>query len=62
MINEQEPLVRGANPDPASPNHAPLKTADQARSGVELGRMRWVPRISLALVVLALLAAWLFGR
>ena len=55
-------FVRGSDPDPASPNHAPVKTTNEARAGVELGRMRWVLHISIALVVLGFLAAWLFGR
>lgn len=54
-----EPLVRGADPDPASPQHAPVKTANEARGGIETGRIRWVLHISIALAVIAIAVAWL---
>jgi hypothetical protein len=60
MMNKtpNEPLVPGANPDPASPNHAPIKTTTQARAGVTFGTMRWVLAISLIAVVIVLAAVW----
>ena len=51
--------VPGSNPDPASPNHAPIKTTTEARAGVTLGTMRWVLTISLAAVVIVVGLAWL---
>jgi hypothetical protein len=53
-----EPLVPGAHPDPASPNHAPIKSTTQARAGVTFGTMRWVLAISLIAVVIVLAALW----
>ena len=57
-----ETLVRNADPDPASPDHAPVKTAEEARAGVETGRMRWVLHISVALAAVAFFVAWLLTR
>jgi hypothetical protein len=57
-----EKLVPGSHPDPASPNHAPIKTAQDARSGIILGPMRWVLSISLAGVIVALLIVWFAVR
>jgi hypothetical protein len=58
MTNQQEPIRPGSDPDPASPHHAPVKTATEARSGVTLGRMRWVLYLSLAAIVVVLLIVW----
>ncbi len=44
--------------DPASPDHAPIKSAVQARGGIILGRMRWVLAISLAAVVVVFVVVW----
>jgi hypothetical protein len=44
--------------DPASPDHAPIKTTTDARGGVTLGRMRWVLAASLAAVVIVFLVIW----
>jgi hypothetical protein len=44
--------------DPASPNHAPIKTTVEARGGVTLGRMRWVLGISLVAVVIVFILVW----
>jgi len=38
--------------------HAPILNSQQARQGKELGVMRWVLHISLALCVLAGLVLW----
>jgi hypothetical protein len=61
MTNEpHDPvLVRGANPDPASPDHAPVKSTTQARAGVTFGTMRWVLGISIVAVVVVLGLVWL---
>jgi hypothetical protein len=63
MIDEplDTKLAPGADPDPASPRHAPEKLVTEARAGVATGRMRRVLRISLALVVVAFIVAWLIG-
>jgi hypothetical protein len=52
-------LVPGSNPDPTSPNHAPVKSAIDARAGVMFGTMRWVLVISLAAVVIVFGLIWL---
>ena len=58
--NDKPPtILPGANPDPASPDHAPVKSAIDARSGVMFGTMRWVLTISLAAVVIAFGLVWL---
>ena len=54
----REPLVPGAHPDPASPDHAPIKSTTQARAGVTFGTMRWVLAISLVAVVVVFAAVW----
>jgi hypothetical protein len=61
MTNEtQDPiLVRGSSPDPASPDHAPVKSTTQARAGVTFGTMRWVLAISIAAVVIVFGLVWL---
>lgn len=51
-------LLPGSNPDPASPDHAPVKSAVQARGGVIFGRMRWVLAISIMAAAVLLLAIW----
>jgi hypothetical protein len=63
MNTIQDPnQVPGSNPDPASPNHAPIKTTTDARAGVAFGHMRWVLGISLTAVVIAFLVIWAIGR
>ena len=64
MSNEpiRETIVRNSAPAPASPHHAPVRSADQARAGIELGRMRWVLRISIVLAVVAFLVVWAISR
>ena len=52
-------LVPGSNPDPASPDHAPVKSTTQARAGVTFGTMRWVLAISIAAVVIVFGLVWL---
>ena len=59
---QYERSAPGSDPDPGSPNHAPEKPTDEARAGVELGRMRWVLHISMAAVIVAFAAAWFFSR
>jgi hypothetical protein len=61
MTNEtHDPaLVRGANPNPASPDHAPVKSTTHARAGVTFGTMRWVLTISIAAVVVIFGLVWL---
>jgi hypothetical protein len=60
MKDTQDPIqVAGSNPDPASPNHAPVKSATQARAGVTFGTMRWVLAISMAAVIVVFLVIWL---
>jgi hypothetical protein len=54
-------LVPGANPDPASPDHAPVKSAIQARGGIVFGRMRWALAISVMAAAIVLLAVWALG-
>jgi len=54
-------LVPGANPDPASPDHAPVKSAIQARGAIIFGRMRWVLAISVMAAAIALLGVWALG-
>jgi hypothetical protein len=44
--------------DPASQDHAPIKSTTQARAGVSLGHMRWVLAISLAAVVVVFVILW----
>jgi hypothetical protein len=54
--------MAGSDPDPASPHHAPVKTATEARAGVTFGTMRWVLAISLVAVVIVFGLAWLTHR
>ena len=56
-----EPIMPGSDPDPASPNHAPIKSATEARGGIMLGRMRWVLTLSLTAAVVVLLLVWATG-
>jgi hypothetical protein len=60
MMNkpQDDTLVPGANPDPASPNHATIKSTTHARAGVTFGTMRWVLAISLLAVVVVFGALW----
>jgi len=53
--------VPGSNPDSASPDHAPVKSTDEARAGVTFGTMRWVLAISVIAVVIVFGMAWLVG-
>jgi hypothetical protein len=56
----QDPvLVPGSNPDPASSDHAPVKSTTDARAGVTFGTMRWVLAISIAAVVIVFGLVWL---
>ena len=61
MIEEKSTheLAPGADPDPHSPNHAEVVSTNDARSGVTLGRMRWVLLISLLGAVAAVAVIWL---
>ena len=61
MMNQrQDPAgVPGSNPDPASPDHAPVKSTTDARAGVTFGTMRWVLTISVIAVVIVFGLAWL---
>ena len=54
MMNEPQDTLQvpGSDPDPASPNHAPVKSTTQARAGVTFGTMRWVLTISLSVAVI----------
>jgi hypothetical protein len=52
-------LVPGSHPDPASSNHAPVKSTTHARAGVTFGTMRWVLTISMIAVVVVLGIVWL---
>lgn len=51
--------VRGSNPDPASPDHAPVKSTTEARAGVTFGTMRWVLAISVVAVLVVFGLVWL---
>ncbi len=44
--------------DPASPNHAPVKSTTQARAGVTVGPTRWVLAVSIAAVIVVFLVIW----
>jgi hypothetical protein len=61
MMNETHDkiLVPGSNPDPSSPDHAPIKSTTHARAGVTFGTMRWVLGISMIAVVIVFGAIWL---
>ena len=61
MMNQRpDPAeVPGSNPDPVSPDHAPVKSTTDARAGVTFGTMRWVLTISVIAVVIVFFAAWL---
>jgi len=61
MMNEpHDPvLVPGSNPDPASSDHAPVKSTTDARAGVTFGTMRWVLAISIVAVVIVFGLVWL---
>ena len=50
--------VRGYDPDPASPDHAPVKSTTEARAGITFGTMRWVLAISLIAVIIVFGVAW----
>jgi hypothetical protein len=54
-IQQQSPLP---NTDPASPDHAPVKSTTEARGGVTLGRMRWVLAVSILGVAISFLIVW----
>jgi hypothetical protein len=54
-----EPQVLGSNPNPDSPDHAPIKSTIDARSGITLGTMRWVLGISIIAVVIVFAGIWL---
>jgi hypothetical protein len=60
MMNkpQEDTLAPGANPDPASPDHATVKSTTHARAGVTFGTMRWVLAISLIAVVVVFGALW----
>jgi hypothetical protein len=51
-------LVAGAKPDPASPHHATQKSAQDARGGIMLGHMRWVLGISMVIAIVAMGVVW----
>jgi hypothetical protein len=61
MMNQRpdQAEVPGSDPDPASPNHAPVKSTIDARAGVTFGTMRWVLTISVIAVVVVFFVAWL---
>lgn len=60
MNNANDPnQVPGSNPDPASPNHAPVKSTTHARAGVTFGTMRWVLTISMVAVIIVFGVLWL---
>ena len=44
--------------DPASPDHAPVKSTTEARAGVTTGRVRWVLTISIVAGIVVFLAIW----
>jgi hypothetical protein len=48
-----------ANPSFRNNEHAPVLNAQDARQGKELGSVRWVLHISLALAVVAGVVLWL---
>jgi hypothetical protein len=56
--SNHEPLVPGADPNPASPDHAPIKSTIEARAAITLGTMRWVLIVSLAVVAVVLVVLW----
>ena len=60
MMNKphEDTLVPGANPDPASPDHATIKSTTHARAGVTFGTMRWVLMITLVAVVIVFGVLW----
>jgi hypothetical protein len=59
MRKQDDILVPGSNPDPASPDHAPVKSANDARGGETRGRMRRVLGISITAVALVFIVVWL---
>jgi hypothetical protein len=61
MMNQRHDPAQapGSNPDPASSDHAPVKSTTDARAGVTFGTMRWVLTISLVAVVVIFGLAWL---
>jgi len=61
MMNQRpDPTeVPGSNPDPASPDHAPVKSTTDARAGVTFGTMRWVLTISVIAVLIVFGLVWL---
>jgi len=59
MTNDsRDTLVPGADPDPASPHHATVKSSQDARAGFMLGHVRWVLAISFIAAMIALVIAW----
>jgi len=60
MMNKphEDTLVPGANADPASPDHATIKSTTHARAGVTFGTMRWVLTISIVAVVIVFAVLW----
>jgi hypothetical protein len=64
MTNETHDTMQvpGSNPDPASPDHAPVKSTTHARAGVTFGTMRWVLTISMMAVVIVFGVLWLTAR
>jgi len=61
MMNQRpnQAEVAGSNPDPASPDHAPVKSTTAARAGVTFGTMRWVLTISVIAVLVVFGLVWL---
>ncbi|HEX4508044.1 MAG TPA: hypothetical protein VH722_20120 [Alphaproteobacteria bacterium] len=61
MMNQrpQSAEMPGSNPDPASPDHAPVKSTTDARAGVTFGTMRWVLTISVIAVLVVFGLIWL---
>ena len=60
MMNQRpnQAEVPGSDPNPASADHALVKSTTDARAGVTFGTMRWVLVISLAAVVIVFVALW----
>jgi hypothetical protein len=61
MMEQQRDISRapGGHPDPASPNHAPVVTTTEARSGVTFGTMRWVVILSILGGLAAIAVIWM---
>jgi hypothetical protein len=60
MMDNERDVSRapGGNPDPASPDHAPIVGTTEARGAVTVGSMRWVLGVSLAAVIAVMLIIW----